>query len=74
MFVLDEQTIEKLSEDGLYDYFTDIEDEGKLLLDDVLLIYQYTLLYLQHNLSPCQMKEYLHGLNKQLKEKKEAGF
>lgn len=63
MFILDGKLIDELSEEGVYDYFTDIEDKRDLLPIDKETIYQYSLLYLQNNLNKSQIKEYLNGLN-----------
>ena len=61
--------VQELSENGIYDFFTDIENEGKLSIDDKEYIYQYTLLYLQNNLSQSQVEKYLRELNEQINEK-----
>lgn len=61
--------VQELSENGIYDFFTDIENEGKLSIDDKEYIYQYTLFYLQNNLSQSQVEKYLRELNEQINEK-----
>lgn len=72
MFVFDNKTIEELSYNGgLYDYITDIEDKKKLSPNDRELIYQYSLLYIQDNLSPMRITEFLNKLNSELKIKKD---
>ncbi len=72
MFVLNDELILKLSTNGFYDYFIDMEDKGKLSDEDKELVYQSTLLYLQSNLSSKQIKEYLNELNQHLKDKKQC--
>lgn len=72
MFVLNDELILKLSTNGFYDYFIDMEDKGKLSDEDKELVYQSTLLYLQSNLSSNKIKEYLNELNQHLKDKKQC--
>lgn len=72
MFYLNKNTIDKLSEEGIYDFFMDIEDEGNLHFTDKEEIYQYTLCYLQDNLSKSEIKKYLQGLNADLLRKREV--
>lgn len=67
MFVFDDKAIEKMSNGGLYDYITDIEDKKKLAPDDKELIYQYALLCIQDNLSPMRITEFLNDVNDRLK-------
>lgn len=72
MFYLNKNTIDKLSEEGIYDFFMDIEDEGSLLPEDKETIYQHTLLYLQDSLGRSEMKGFLRGLNRTLLSKIEV--
>lgn len=68
MFVFDDKTIEELSSNGgLYDYITDLENEGTLTPEEQIIIYQSALLCIQDNLSPMRITEFLNDVNDRLK-------
>lgn len=72
MFIFCDDKIKELSEDGLYDFMTDVEDNGELQESDKDVIYQYMLLYIQEHLDKKQMTDFLNNLNQNLKAKREC--
>lgn len=67
-FVLSDEEIKRLSEDGLYDFVTDIEDE-KMSEDDKESMFEHLLMYAQDNFDKEKMKEFLTSLNEVYKSK-----
>lgn len=72
MFIFYDDEIEELSEDGLYDFMTDVEDNRELDIWDRKAIYQFMLLYIQEHFDKKQMTEFLNALNQNLKDKREC--
>lgn len=72
MFIFYDDEIEALSEDGLYDFMTDAEDNGELDILDKEVVYQFMLLYIQEHLDKKQMTDFLNNLNQNLKAKREC--
>lgn len=69
MFIFCDDKIKELSEDGLYDFMTDAEDNGELDILDKEVVYQFMLLYIQEHFDKKQMTEFLNALNQNLKDK-----
>lgn len=77
MFIFYDDEIKELSEDGLYDFVTDAEENGKLKESDKEVIYQFMLLYIQEHFDKQHMTEFFNALNQNLKyirEYEEAQF
>lgn len=73
MFIIPDDKVDFIKKNGIYDYITDIEDEGKLNDDDKEDIYQYFLSQAQEHMTEEEYSKFIDGLVNMLKLKKSVG-